>query len=274
KTQNLGKGVDSLHATYITLLYDLKGIDNGEWFYNEINVPKGEAPAPSYYSAIGGVGFYSGIQVNSKSERRVVFSVWDDKEEKDADTADEIPDTTQVTLLKAGDGVTYSRFGKTGSGLHTHWVYNWKNNKTYKFLMHCQPDTAVNSTVYTMYFFTDGKWKMIAQVSRQNTLHYFEKVYSFLEDWSRSDDAHRRAGYYQNQWVRKATGEWVEITDATFGLPFGDGGRSVKDYGCGLAPRDGYLLISGGGYDGYYVPDDTNVSRTVTNEIPVTELPE
>ena len=47
-----------------------------EWFYNEITVPKGEDIIGSYFMANGFGEGYFGIQVNSESERRILFSVW------------------------------------------------------------------------------------------------------------------------------------------------------------------------------------------------------
>ena len=46
-------------------------------FYNEVTIPKDADPIYSYYMACGFARGYFGIQVNSPTERRVIFSVWD-----------------------------------------------------------------------------------------------------------------------------------------------------------------------------------------------------
>ncbi|MBS1656337.1 MAG: DUF5077 domain-containing protein, partial [Bacteroidetes bacterium] len=57
--------------------YDLSAInDDIEWFYNEITVPAGNDVVGSYFMADGFAEGYFGMQVNSPTERRVLFSVW------------------------------------------------------------------------------------------------------------------------------------------------------------------------------------------------------
>ncbi|MGF7231532.1 hypothetical protein [Arachidicoccus sp.] len=41
--------------------------------------------------------------------------------------------------------------------------------------------------------------------------------------------------YLQNQGVRRSKGKWVQLLNATFGLPFGGQGRNIKDYSCQLS---------------------------------------
>ncbi len=50
--------------------------NNVSWFYNEIEVPVGEDKRGSYFMADGFGEGYFGMQVNSDTERRVLFSVW------------------------------------------------------------------------------------------------------------------------------------------------------------------------------------------------------
>lgn len=51
-------------------------VDNEiEWFYNEVEVPEGEDVIGSYFMSNGFNNGYFGIQVNSESERRILFSV-------------------------------------------------------------------------------------------------------------------------------------------------------------------------------------------------------
>jgi len=50
--------------------------NNIEWFYNEVTVPVGEDVLGSYFMADGFTGGYFGMQVNSPTERHVLFSIW------------------------------------------------------------------------------------------------------------------------------------------------------------------------------------------------------
>jgi hypothetical protein len=77
---------------------------NSEYFYNEVNVPVNEDAIGSYFMVAGFSSGYSGIQVNSASERRVLFSVWD------ADNGQ------KTTLVSKGAGVVVNDFGNEGTG--------------------------------------------------------------------------------------------------------------------------------------------------------------
>ncbi|WP_221410979.1 DUF5077 domain-containing protein [Elizabethkingia sp. JS20170427COW] len=45
------------------------------WLYEEVEVPKGYDPLSTFYMAIGFYRGYFGMQTNSDTERRVLFSV-------------------------------------------------------------------------------------------------------------------------------------------------------------------------------------------------------
>ena len=60
----------------VHLAYDVPENKDVQWFYNEITVPEGQDVVGSYYMANGFGQGYFGMQVNSESERRVLFSVW------------------------------------------------------------------------------------------------------------------------------------------------------------------------------------------------------
>ncbi|HPT32076.1 MAG TPA: DUF5077 domain-containing protein, partial [Prolixibacteraceae bacterium] len=47
-----------------------------KWFYNEVTVPAGHDVTGSYFMANGFSEGYFGFQVNSETERRILFSVW------------------------------------------------------------------------------------------------------------------------------------------------------------------------------------------------------
>ena len=60
----------------VHLNYPLPENKNFEYFYNELTVPIGSDPVGSYFMSNGFGEGYFGIQVNSPTERRVLFSVW------------------------------------------------------------------------------------------------------------------------------------------------------------------------------------------------------
>ena len=60
-----------------------------QWFYNEVTVPEGEDARGSYFMANGFAEGYFGFQVNSDTERRILFSVWSPFA---TDNPDEIPE--------------------------------------------------------------------------------------------------------------------------------------------------------------------------------------
>src|SRR5690606_27046606 len=103
-----------------------------KWFYNEITVPEGSDVIGSYFMANGFGEGYFGIQVNSPTERRVLFSIWSPFE---TDDPNEIPEEDRIQLLGAGNGVTVGEFGNEGSGGQSFLVFDWKVNTTYKFLL-------------------------------------------------------------------------------------------------------------------------------------------
>ena len=225
--------------------YDVSEIDKGiEWFYNEINVPKGNDPVGSYFMADGFAEGYFGIQVNSPEEKRILFSVWSPFT---TDNPKEIPADKKIVLLKKGDNVYAGEFGDEGSGGQSYLKYNWKAGETYKFLIRAKPDEN-NSTVYTAFFFDpeQQKWLLIASFKRPATNTYLTKLHSFLENFDPLTGYITRKAWYQNQWVVTKEGKWKPITkmrftgDATankgYRLDYGGGEENGKFYlrNCGF----------------------------------------
>ncbi|WP_417444362.1 DUF3472 domain-containing protein [Joostella sp.] len=184
------------------------------WFYNEITVPEGQDVLGSYFMANGFGEGYFGMQVNSESERRVLFSVWSPFKTQNPD---EIPDDYKIILLGKGEGVTTGEFGNEGSGGQSYKVFNWKAANTYKFLLKGEPSVN-NSTDYTAYFFDPeaGEWNLIASFRRPHTSTYLKRQHSFLENFITGTGFKTRMGVYGNQWVRDTDGVWNELTEAKF----------------------------------------------------------
>ncbi|MGN6508405.1 MAG: DUF3472 domain-containing protein, partial [Chitinophaga sp.] len=77
-----------------------------EWFYGEIKVPEGQDKIGTYFMSCGWHRGYFGMQVNSATERRIIFSVWDSG--KEPDDRSKVKYEDQVTLLGKGDSVVRS----------------------------------------------------------------------------------------------------------------------------------------------------------------------
>lgn len=204
-----GRRGPSVHLTYETP----KDLDI-VWFYNEITVPIDEDVVGSYYMANGFGEGYFGMQVNSETERRVLFSVWSPYETQNPK---DIPEDYKIILLDKGEGVTTGEFGNEGSGGQSYKVFNWKAGNTYKFLLKGTP--SVNGfTDYTAYFFApeENKWSLIASFRRPHTTTYLKRPHSFLENFVTKTGYISRLAKYGNQWVCGLDNKWYELTNAKF----------------------------------------------------------
>jgi len=217
---------------------------NVEWFYNEVTVQAGEDKQGSYFMSNGFAQGYFGMQVNSSTERHVLFSIWSPFSTNDPKS---IPDSLKIKLLKKGPNVHAGEFGNEGSGGQSYMNYPWKAGKTYCFLTHAQPDAAKNTTVFTCYFKAadDANWQLMASFSRPKTNDHLTQLYSFLENFDPEVGNIERKGNYGNGWVVDTNGNWVELTDALF---TGDATANIKyrkDYAGGTENDLFYLRNCG-----------------------------
>ncbi|WP_339708485.1 DUF3472 domain-containing protein [uncultured Kriegella sp.] len=213
------------------------------WFYNEITVPENEDVVGSYYMANGFGEGYFGMQVNSETERRVLFSVWSPYETQDPKS---IPEEYRIILLGKGEGVTTGEFGNEGSGGQSYKVFNWKAGNTYKFLLKGAPSVN-NSTDYTAYFFDPDteKWNLIASFRRPHTKTYLVRPHSFLENF-RTEMGHlSRMGEYTNQWIYDTKGQWHELTKAKFTADATARKGSREDYAGGAVDNKFFMKNCG-----------------------------
>lgn len=216
----------------VHLSYETPKDKNVTWFYNEITIPKGEDVIGSYFMANGFKDGYFGIQVNSETERRILFSVWSPF---DTQNPKKIPDDYKILLRGKGNGVTTGEFGNEGSGGQSYKVFNWKADNTYRFLLKGVPSVN-NSTDYTAYFFAPekNKWELIASFRRPHTTRYLTNIYSFLENFIPDTGFISRKGIYQNQWVYTNDGVWHELTKAKFTADATARKESRMDYAGGV----------------------------------------
>lgn len=215
-----------------------------EWFYNEVTVPKSGEVLASYYMANGFGEGYFGMQFNSPTERRILFSVWSPFDTQDPK---KIPDEYKIKLLRKGEGVHIGEFGNEGSGGQSYLKYNWKAGVTYPFLIQVRPDGKGN-TVYTAYFYAtdEGRWRLIASFQRPKTDTWYKRAHSFLENFSPEQGYLTRWVLFNNQWVRTADGEWKELTEAKFSHDATAGAGVRRDYQGGTEGKKGFYLKNDG----------------------------
>lgn len=204
-----GRRGPSVHLNYPT--EELTAI---EWFYSEITVPEQNDVLGSYYMANGFKEGYFGIQVNSTTERRVLFSIWSPFT---TDNPSQIPEDQKILLLEKGPDVYTGEFGNEGSGGQSYLKYPWQAGKTYGFLVGAKPDSS-GYTTYTAYFYApeEGTWRLIAQFKRPKTNTYLKGLYSFLENFLPETGHLSREALYGNQWAYDTHKGWVELTHTTF----------------------------------------------------------
>ena len=135
----------------VHLNYQVPENINAKWYYNEVTVPENEDKIGSYFMANGFGEGYFGIQVNSASERRVLFSVWSPFSTDDPAS---IPESHKIKMLKKGENVHTGEFGNEGSGGQSYLKYNWKAGTTYKFLLQGFPQNNNTTNVYSLFLRT------------------------------------------------------------------------------------------------------------------------
>lgn len=234
------RGAPSVH-----LWYQIPQGRRVRWFYNEVTARRD--PVASYYMACGFSRGYFGIQVNSPTERRIIFSVWDaGAEPKDRS---KVALQNRVQLLAKGAGVFASGFGNEGTGGHSHLVYPWKTGHTYRFLVGALPDGR--ATVYTAYFYFPERraWGLIASFRAPMDGGYLRGLYSFNEDFWGANGNLEREAEFGPQWAQTASGEWLDLRSAKFTFT-SNGQRERLDRGAGVR-GDRFVLWNGG----YHTPE-------------------
>lgn len=217
-------------------------VNQVEWFYSEITIPKNQDVIGSYFMANGFGEGYFGIQVNSSRERRILFSIWSPYQ---TDNPSDVPEEYKIRLLKKGKGVTAGKFGNEGSGGQSYKVFNWKTEVNYGFLVGAKP-TGDGSTDYIAYFHDPeiNNWSLIAQFRRPKTTTYLKHLYSFLENFIPEQGVYERKGLYENQWVYDASG-WHELTEIIFTADNTARKEYRLDYSGGLENNGFYLKNCG-----------------------------
>lgn len=214
-----------------------------EYAYSEIRVPEGDDPIGTFYMANGFGEGYFGMQVNSVTERRVLFSVWSPFQ---TDNPRDIPEDQRIELLARGPEVVTGEFGNEGSGGQSFLRFPWQSGRRYGFLTQVQPD-GKGSTIYTSWFgdLQAGEWRLIAKFRRPHTETHLRRFHSFLESFSPDHGYLGRRGLYGNIRVRDTAGAWHECTGARFSVDATGAGRHRLDFLGGVEGQQFFLQNCG-----------------------------
>ncbi len=143
------------------LWWNLEGQGQATCLYGEITVL---ATAPNIYycganwhpgEAAGG---YCGIQYNSGRERRTIFSIWDTSP------------TLHPRVTAADPATIHNRFGGEGTGAHTHMLWDWSLDETFRFFVEKVPGKTPETTDTRYYLFdrTSKEWRHSATITNPN----------------------------------------------------------------------------------------------------------
>jgi hypothetical protein len=258
------------NAASVHLNYPVpKEVGDIEWFYNEVTAV--DDPVTTFYMACGFHRGYFGMQVNSPTERRIIFSVWDAGNGASADKRDEVAQDNRVSLVAKGEEVHTSDFGNEGTGGHSHLKYLWKTGEPQKFLLTAQPVDG-KQTVYSGYYFHPDKqaWMLISSMKAPKDGGYIRRPHSFSENFWGSTGHIRRKAHYGPQWIKTADQHWTELTKATFSHD-ATGKKDRLDRFMGV--EDGKFFLSHGGFVRGFVEFGTPFDRAATGTEPAIELP-
>ena len=252
----------------VHLNYQMPDNVDVEWFYNEITVPVKQDVIGSYYMANGFGEGYFGMQANSATERRVLFSVWSPFT---TDNPKSIPEDMKIVMLKKGEAVHTGEFGNEGSGGQSYLVFPWKAGLTYGFLLRGVPD-GNNSTTYTAYFHDpeQGKWLLIASFKRPKTDKHLTRLHSFLENFNPDQGEQERRVLFGNQWIRDVKGNWIALKTAGFTYDNTAAKGYRKDYAGGVEGNTFYLKNCG--FFNQNTPYKSIFVRTGNDKVPVIDF--
>lgn len=239
-----------------------------EWFYNEMTIPTGQDVIGSYFMANGFNEGYFGIQVNSDTERKVLFSVWSPFDTEDPE---DIPEESKIKLIKKGESVSVGEFGNEGAGGQSYMIYDWQPDVAYKFLNSVTPD-GLGNTIYTAYFMDPsvGTWMLLASFLRPQTDTWYLGQYSFLENFEPTQGHIGRLVQFDNQWMFDTNGNAVELTSAIF---TGDNVASISyrlDFSGGIQ-NNAFFLKNGGFFNGD-VALNSQFSRNANGQAPTIDF--
>lgn len=235
-------------------------------FYNEVTAV--EDPTTTFYMACGWHRGYFGMQVNSPTERRIIFSVWDSGDE--AIDRDKVKDENRVKLIDKGEGVFTGDFGNEGTGGHSHLKVMWKTGETQRFIVTAEP-VEESFTIFSGHWFHPElqKWMLISSWKAPKEGGWLRGLHGFSENFGGSSGHLLRKARFGNQWIATADDQWLELTEARFSHD-ATGKSDRRDRFMGVEKGE-FFLSHGGFVDGFTAYGD-KFSRPATGQRPA-DLP-
>lgn len=250
------------NAASVHLMYPVADGIEVEAFYGEVTAV--EDPTTTFYMACGWHRGYFGMQVNSPTERRIIFSVWDSGNE--GVDRKKVADENRVQLLGKGDGVYSGDFGNEGTGGHSHLKYLWKTGEKQRFLVTAIPTDRTHTDYSGYWFHPEQKaWMLISSWHAPKEGGRLKGLHSFSENFGGDNGHLLRKAMYGNQWIRTPDGQWTELTAARFSHdPTGREDRFDRFMGV----ESGVFFLSHGGFIDGYTEFGTPFERTATQQPP------
>jgi len=247
------------------LKYQLPNNDSKwQWLYSEITVPEGFDPVGSYFMANGFAQGYFGMQVNTESQRRILFSVWSPFKTQDPKN---VPADQQIKLVKKGSDIYTGKFGNEGVGGQSYKEFPWQAGSTYKFLLKVKP-IANNYTEFSAYFYAAeiNEWQFMATFQRPKTQSYLQRPHSFIENFIPSQGDKVRKAYYGNQWVADVDGNWSEITQTQ--VTYDNTARNKYRFDYQGGSENNQFYLQNGGFSGQPTPYNSGFTKKASNVAP------
>jgi len=250
------------NAASVHLAYPVEKGAKVQAFYCEMTGI--EEPLWTYYMACGWHRGYFGMQINSPTERRIIFSVWDSGNE--AIDRNKVEAENRVRLMGKGEGVYAGDFGNEGTGGHSHLKFMWKTGEKQRFIVTAEP-TDETHTIYSGYYFRPDtkQWMLISSWKAPKEGGYMRGLYSFSENFGGANGHVLRKARYGNQWIRTAEGKWIELTTASFSHDV-TGRADRRDRFMGL--EDGEFFLSHGGFVPGFTKFGEKFTRPATGKAP------
>jgi hypothetical protein len=250
------------NAASVHLMYSAPADTNIAAFYCEVTAV--EDPTATFYMACGWHRGYFGMQVNSPTERRIIFSVWDSGGE--AVDRNKVASENRVKLVGKGEGVYSGDFGNEGTGGHSHLKYMWKTGETQRFIVTAQPIDQT-FTIFAGYWFHPEKreWMLISAWKAPKEGGWLKRPHSFSENFGGSNGHLPRKALYGNPWIRTPAGQWLELTTASFSHdPTGKADRLDRFMGV----ENGQFFLSHGGFVEGFTTFGEKCTRLATGKAP------
>ena len=255
------------NAASVHLMYPMPKEAEVAMFYNEVTAV--EDPVATYYMACGFSRGYFGMQVNSATERRIIFSVWDAGNGENAKDRSNVKADDQTQLLGKGEGVEASVFGNEGTGGHSHLIYNWKTGQAQRFVVAAKADGT--HTIYSGYWFHPEKqiWMLIASFRAPKDGRLLRGLYSFSENFGGSNGHLQRKALYGPQWIADTKGQWTELLEAKFSHDLTGKANRLDRF---MGVESGKFFLSQGGFIEGFTKYGEPFTRAAT-KAPVVMLP-